>query len=127
MNPCSTSRPLGARHVTRGTFRLLPMAVVSLVSSITLWTYCDLSCGTPEQLRAGSYCFPYGDVIMMSWTRLVARHPRIPILGLLITSSRCIRVRTLVQDSYCALKPVDTCIKALVRRPEIAILVFFNH
>ena len=39
--------------VTLGTFRLLPMAVVSLVSSITLRTYCDLSCGTPEQLRAG--------------------------------------------------------------------------
>ena len=79
-------------YVMFSMFQLLPMAVVSLVSSITLQTYCDLSCGTPEQLRAGSYCFPYGDVIMTSWTRLVARHPRIPILGLLITSSRCIRV-----------------------------------
>ena len=30
------------------------------------------------------YCSLYDDVIMTSWTRLVARHPRIPILGLLI-------------------------------------------
>src|SRR6202453_737880 len=30
-------------------------------------------------------------------------------------------------DSCCASKPVVTCIKAVVRRPEIAILVFFNH
>ena len=93
-----------------GTFRLLPIAVVSLVSNITLRTCGNLSCGTPEQLRAGSYCLSYDDVIMTSWTRLVARHPRIPILGLLITSSRRIRIRTLVQDSYCALKPVVTCI-----------------
>ena len=68
------------------------MAVVSLVSSITLRTYCDSSCGTPEQLGAGSYCFLYDDVIMTSWTRVVARHPRIPVLGLLITSSSRIRV-----------------------------------
>ena len=60
-----------------GMLRLLPMAVVSLVSSITLRTYCDLSCGTLEQLRAGSYCFLCSDVIMTSWTRLVARHPSV--------------------------------------------------
>src|ERR1700677_2448464 len=96
--------------VTIDMFRLLLTVVVSLVSSITLRTYGDLSCGTPEQLRAGSYCSLTNDVIMTSWTRPVTRHPRIPILGLLITISRCIRVRTLLQDSYCALKPVITCI-----------------
>src|ERR1700677_4127576 len=60
----------------------------------------------PGATQSRFLLFSYNDVIMTSWTRPVARHPRIPILGLLITSSRCIRVRTLVQDSYCALKPV---------------------
>src|ERR1700677_4249460 len=57
----------GTVTVTISMFRLLLTVVVSLVSSITLRTYGDLSCGTPEQLRAGSYYLSYDDVILTSW------------------------------------------------------------